>query len=164
MKISDKIKKFRLLRGLTQKQLGEKVGFPSLSADIRINQYETAKMKPKQDISDKIAKALDIDEELLFESKIENNKEIIATLFELCERNSLKVNIIDGQPYCSFDPNDNNKQINDFLIQYANKDNELKNKISKTTLYGIDYIAEKDIDNTKTEFEEWFLNYIKEVQ
>ena len=40
MTLGDKIKKYRILRQLTQKELGEKVGFSSKTADSRIRKYE----------------------------------------------------------------------------------------------------------------------------
>ena len=36
MKIGDRIKRIRTMRGMTQKELGLAVGFPTRSADVRI--------------------------------------------------------------------------------------------------------------------------------
>ena len=41
MTIGEKIKNARNLRGLTQKELGIKLGFDEKSADVRVAQYES---------------------------------------------------------------------------------------------------------------------------
>ena len=41
MNIGENIKNARNLRGLTQKELGMKLGFDEKSADVRIAQYES---------------------------------------------------------------------------------------------------------------------------
>ena len=41
MAIGERIKYFRNLRGMTQKYLGQIVGFPIKTADVRMAQYET---------------------------------------------------------------------------------------------------------------------------
>ncbi len=41
MAIGERIHFFRLMRGMTQKYLGQVIGFPEKSADVRLAQYET---------------------------------------------------------------------------------------------------------------------------
>ena len=41
MAIGERIRFFRNLRGMTQKWLGQAVGFPQKTADIRMAQYES---------------------------------------------------------------------------------------------------------------------------
>jgi transcriptional regulator with XRE-family HTH domain len=41
MAIGERIRFFRNLKGMTQKFLGVKVGFPEKTADIRLAQYES---------------------------------------------------------------------------------------------------------------------------
>ena len=41
MAIGERIRFFRNLRGMTQKYLGQVVGFPEKTADIRMAQYES---------------------------------------------------------------------------------------------------------------------------
>lgn len=48
-------------RGLTQRELGLKMGFPSPSAEIRIAQYECSRRYPKQSVIEQFAKVLHID-------------------------------------------------------------------------------------------------------
>ena len=60
--IGGKIKKYRELRGWTQKELGLRAGFAESSADVRIAQYEKNKRIPKENVLKDIAVALGIDE------------------------------------------------------------------------------------------------------
>ena len=53
--LGKKIKKLRLLRGLSQKELGIKVGFSPETADTRIRQYEKDAMAPKSEIRKRLA-------------------------------------------------------------------------------------------------------------
>lgn len=57
MKIGEEIKRLRIKRGLTQKQLGEMCGM----ADSAIRKYESGKVKPKIEAIKKLASALQVD-------------------------------------------------------------------------------------------------------
>lgn len=48
MNFGEKIKRIRLFRGMTQRELGRHLGFGESSADVRIAQYESGDRKPKQ--------------------------------------------------------------------------------------------------------------------
>ena len=52
MTLGERIRRFRRLRGLTQKELGIAVGFPETTADSRIRKYEMDLMKPKKELVD----------------------------------------------------------------------------------------------------------------
>ena len=56
MNIGDKIKKLRINKGLTQKQLGDLCGI----ADSAIRRYESGKVTPKLNTLKKLSYALDI--------------------------------------------------------------------------------------------------------
>ena len=47
MAIGERIRFFRNKRGITQKYLGQMVGFPESSADVRMAQYETGSRTPR---------------------------------------------------------------------------------------------------------------------
>ncbi len=55
MAIGDRIKFFRKLRGLTQKELGVMAGLNDKTADIRISQYESGLRTPKEDLLNRLA-------------------------------------------------------------------------------------------------------------
>lgn len=61
MAIGNRIRYFRKLRGLTQTQLGELLGFSELTAHVRITQYETSQKISKADTLQNIASALKVD-------------------------------------------------------------------------------------------------------
>ena len=48
MAIGERIHHFRLLRGFTQKYLGQQLGFSDSQADVRIAQYEKGARSPKE--------------------------------------------------------------------------------------------------------------------
>ena len=83
MNLGDKIKKYRVLRGLTQTKLGEMVGFSRTTANSRIRKYETNEMAPKADIRQKIALALNVDMSALSDIDIQTEEDIMQVLFYL---------------------------------------------------------------------------------
>ena len=60
MAIGERIRFFRNLCGMTQKYLGQVVGFPEKTADIRMAQYESGSRTPKADLTNKLAEVFDI--------------------------------------------------------------------------------------------------------
>ena len=50
MAIGERIRFIRNLRGMTQKWLGQAVGFPPKTADVRMAQYESGSRTPKEDL------------------------------------------------------------------------------------------------------------------
>lgn len=83
MTLGEKIKKYRELRGLTQRELGQKVGFSAGTEDSRIRKYEKNMMAPKIDIRRKIAEALDIDMSALNDIDIQTEKVLSERYFIL---------------------------------------------------------------------------------
>ena len=65
MAIGERIRFFRNLRGMTQKYLGQVVGFPEKTADIRMAQYESGSRTPKADLTNKLAEVFDISPQAL---------------------------------------------------------------------------------------------------
>ena len=55
MAIGERIRFFRNKKGVTQKYLGQVVGFPERSADVRMAQYETGSRTPKADLTRTLA-------------------------------------------------------------------------------------------------------------
>ena len=60
MATGERIRFFRILRGMTQKYLGLILGFPDNSADVRLAQYESEDRTPKADLTTQLAEALDV--------------------------------------------------------------------------------------------------------
>lgn len=117
MTLGDKIKKYRLLKNKTQKQLGLDVGFKPSTADVRINQYESDKMAPKSDIRTAIANSLDIDIEAISNVTITSYIDLMHIFFGLEDELGMTVEKKDGKTALVFD--DANKEITT-LISYLN--------------------------------------------
>ena len=81
MNIGDRIRWFRNRIGLTQKQLGMRVGFPDSNADIRIAQYEVGTRKPKADLTAAFAKASGVSPLAL---SIPDINHPLALIFQIC--------------------------------------------------------------------------------
>lgn len=108
-----RIKQIRLLRGLTQKELGLKVGFTKNSAESRISHYESGRRNPQNKVLKAIAAVLDVDVIALNTPDIDTYYGVMHTLFSLEDLYGLKVKLINGQPYL---------RIDDSLINPINKD------------------------------------------
>ena len=96
MAIGERIRFFRNLRGLTQKNLGQAVGFPEKSADIRMAQYETGTRSPKADLTAALASTLDVSPQALTVPDIDSYIGLMHTLFALEDLYGLKVDEVDG--------------------------------------------------------------------
>ena len=105
MTLGEKIKKYRELRGLTQKALGERVGFSIGTEDSRIRKYEKDMMAPKEDIRIKIAEALDIDMSALNDIDIQTEEDAIRILFYLEEKYGLEITKTRDEILLTFDSN-----------------------------------------------------------
>ena len=81
--IGGKIKKYRELRGWTQKELGLRAGFAESSADVRIAQYEKNKRIPKENVLKDIAVALGIDETVFFDADLLDKNRMYHALFDI---------------------------------------------------------------------------------
>lgn len=93
MTIGDKIRHTRNFRGLTQKELGIKIGFDEKSADNRIAQYETNYRVPKKDMLVQIAKALDVNVMNFTGSVAGVAEAIMFTFFWMDEENRGMINL-----------------------------------------------------------------------
>ena len=91
MSVGRKIRAIRDLRGMTQKDLGIKAGFSAATADVRIRQYESNKMVPKEDKLKEIADALDIDVSALKSHDIYSDLDLMQILFEIEEIYGLEI-------------------------------------------------------------------------
>jgi len=117
MTVGEKIRRNRILHDMTQKQLGEAVGFKSNTADVRINQYETNKMSPKFEIRSAIASALDIDFAAISDVNISTFEDIMHAFFELEDKFDINIEKRDGKTCIVFDENN---PLCEPLISYMN--------------------------------------------
>ena len=83
MAIGERIRFFRNLRGMTQKYLGQVVGFPEKTADIRMAQYESGSRTPKAELTESLASALGVSPLALSVPDIDSYIGLMHTLFTL---------------------------------------------------------------------------------
>ena len=91
MAIGKRIRFFRNLRGMTQKYLGQMVGFPEKTADIRMAQYESGSRSPKAELTENLAGALGVSPLALSVPDIDSYLGLMHTLFTLEDRYGLTV-------------------------------------------------------------------------
>ena len=83
MAVGKRIRFFRRLRSMTQKELGKAVGFSSRTASVRIAQYEIGARIPKPELLKQISDALNISADALTTPDLENVTCLMHTLFAL---------------------------------------------------------------------------------
>lgn len=97
MAIGERMHFFRTLRGMTQKYLGQMIGFSEKTADVRIAQYESGKRGPKDEMINQLADVFDVAPEALKVPDIDNYIGLMHTLFTLEDRYGLTVTKLDDQ-------------------------------------------------------------------
>lgn len=97
MAIGERINFFRNMRGMTQKYLGQLMGFPEKSADVRLAQYETGARTPKAELTTSLANALDVSPLALSVPDIDSYLGLMHTLFTLEDRYGLHIDEVDGE-------------------------------------------------------------------
>lgn len=119
MNIGDRIKYFRKLKGLTQKQLGYKLGFSNTTAEVRVTQYERGIRKPKGKLIDNLADALYVNKMAISIPEINDKYELFHLLFALDDEFGISVSSIDYELCLTIDPkNDNYEKIYNFLKEW----------------------------------------------
>ena len=147
MNLGDKIKKYRVLRGLTQTKLGEMVGFSRTTANSRIRKYETNEMAPKADIRQKLSDALNVDMSALSDIDVQSEEDIMQVLFLLEETQDMEI-VRDGNKISlTFDCESNrNPKLMGYLCNWAS---------TKDT-------TSDDADSQK-QYEDWKAQFPKDI-
>ena len=149
MTIGEKIKNARNLRGLTQRELGIKLGFDENSADVRIAQYESGTRTPKSELLSEIANVLGVNVNSLKNPSLENTETFIHLLFDL-EQESKKHHINNFSIISVYDELGNpqpaikfhNHLLTEFLTEWQLRRKELNEEII-----------------TEEEYAEWMMNF-----
>ena len=134
MAIGERIRFFRNLKGMTQKYLGVKLGFPEKTADIRMAQYESGSRTPKEDLTNELAELFGVSASALNVPDIESYNGLMHTLFALEDLYGIKVAEINGEVCLTLDKDTGGNYITMFEMFSAWKDQaeKLKNgEISK---------------------------------
>lgn len=106
MAIGKRIKFFRNRKGMTQKQLGEILGFLGKTSDVRMAQYESEARVPKHDLVKEMANLFGISTHALTVPDIDTNIGLMHTLFALEDMYGLKIGEIDGEICLRLDQSD----------------------------------------------------------
>lgn len=104
MAIGERIRFFRNLRGMTQKYLGGRMGFPEKSADVRMAQYESGTRTPKAELTAALANELGVSPQALNVPNIDSYIGLMHTLFTLEDIYGLSIERRDGAVVFRIDP------------------------------------------------------------
>ena len=97
MAIGERIHHFRLLRGFTQKYLGQQLGFSESQADVRIAQYEKGARSPKEKYLNALADIFEVSPHALAVPDIDSYVGLMHTFFTLEDFTGLNIGEIDGE-------------------------------------------------------------------
>ena len=144
--IGGKIKKYRELRGWSQKQLGIRCGFSPSTADVRIAQYEKNRKIPREKALKDIANALGISEYALFDADMMPEDRMFQALFDIEDFHGLHpVKKPDGY-YLEFS---GPTLIYDHMVSRLDYEGFLKGWYEMRQKYMADVKRNDDLDETK---------------
>ena len=129
MAIGERIRFFRNLRGMTQKYLGQVVGFPEKTADIRMAQYESGSRTPKAELTESLADALGVSPLALSVPDIDSYLGLMHTLFSLEDRYGLTVETGENGVSLRVDPRKGKDaaELSEILTAWAQQAEKLRN-------------------------------------
>lgn len=136
MTLGKKIKRIRTYRGMTQKELGIRLGYKESGADVRVAQYESNQRRPKKDTLYRIAEILEVSPYHFIQLGEESQEELIRTLLWMEEERTeslqiFSINNTESQAakvgICL-----SNREIEKILLEWMEKRNEvIKGEISE---------------------------------
>ena len=128
MAIGERIRFFRNLRGMTQKYLGQLVGFPEKTADIRMAQYESGSRTPKADLTESLAGALGVSPLALSVPDIDSYLGLMHTLFTLEDRYGLTIENGENGVFLHIDPRKGKDaaEVSEMLTVWAQQAEKLR--------------------------------------
>ena len=146
MAIGERIRFFRNLRGMTQKYLGQVVGFPEKTADIRMAQYESGSRTPKAELTENLASALGVSPLALSVPDIDSYLGLMHTLFTLEDRYGLTVETGENGVSLHVDPRKGKDaaELSEMLTAWAEQSEKYHNG-----------------DINRDEYDKWRYNYPK---
>lgn len=144
MAIGKRIKFFRNRKGMTQKQLGEILGFLGKTSDVRMAQYESETRVPKAELIKEMAHLFDVSPHALTVPDIDTSIGLMHTLFALEDIYGLKISKIDGEICLRLDKSDYStySSMNKMLTAWQLETTKLENG-----------------EITKEEYDEWRYKY-----
>jgi transcriptional regulator with XRE-family HTH domain len=152
MTVGQRIKKIRSLRGLTQRELGEKIGFAGKTADVRIAQYEAGTRTPKEGLLEKMADVLEVSPNALAEPDLNTHVGVMCALFALEDMYGARIGEVDGKMCLVFD--DGIASTGDYLLDSARR---TLNDMLRTWQREATKVEKGEI--TLGEYDEWRFGY-----
>ena len=96
MAVGRRIRYFRRKNHLTQKQLGELLGYSKSTAEVRVNQYENEIRLPKADTLAKLGRIFGVDAAVVDVPNIDDRAGLMQTFFMLEDIAGWKLAQVDG--------------------------------------------------------------------
>lgn len=146
MAIGKRIRFFRNRKSMTQKQLGEILGFLGKTSDVRVAQYESEARKPKLDLVKEMAHVFDVSPRALDVPDIDSYLGLMHTLFALEDMYGLKIGEIDGEVCLRLDKSTGSTYSTMFDMFHAWQEQAEKLKSGEIT---------------QEEYDQWRYNYPK---
>jgi Predicted transcriptional regulators len=146
MAIGERIRFIRNLRGMTQKYLGQQVGFDEKTADVRMAQYESGTRTPKADLTKALATVLDVSPHALEIPDIDGDVGLLHTLFTLEDLRGLQIKEVNGELCLKLDKS--RGRIYDDMHRMLSAWREQAAKLEAGEI-------------TKEEYDQWRYNYPK---
>lgn len=134
MAIGKRIKFFRNRKNLTQKQLGEQLGFMGKTSDVRMAQYESEARIPKHNLVKEMAGILGVNSHALTVPDIDTDIGLMHTLFALEDIHGFQIVKKDGHICLCLDSSDSapTDSIHTMLQAWQQQAEKLENgEISK---------------------------------
>ena len=97
MAFGKRIKLFRTLRGMKQRQVGEILGFNGAATEVRMAQYEAEAREPKAALVEQMASIFKVDPKAISVPEIDTYDGLMHTFFALEDMYGLKIAEIDGE-------------------------------------------------------------------
>lgn len=146
MAIGKRIRFFRNRKSMTQKQLGEILGFLGKTSDVRVAQYESEARKPKLDLVKEMAHIFDVSPRAIDVPDIDSYLGLMHTLFTLEDMYGLKIGEIDGEVCLRLDKSTGSTYSTMFDMFHAWQEQAEKLKSGEIT---------------QEEYDQWRYNYPK---
>lgn len=144
MAIGQRIRFFRNRKGMTQKQLGEVLGFLGKTSDVRMAQYESEARVPKHDLVKEMAGIFDVSTHALTVPDIDTYIGLMHTFFALEDMYGLKIDEMDGEVVLRLDKSD--------YSTYSSMDKMLRAWLTEAKKL-------ETGESTKEEYDDWRYKY-----
>ena len=135
---------FRNRKGMTQKQLGEVLGFLGKTSDVRMAQYESEARVPKHDLVKEMAGIFDVSTHALTVPDIDTYIGLMHTFFALEDMYGLKIDEMDGEVVLRLDKSD--------YSTYSSMDKMLRAWLTEAKKL-------ETGESTKEEYDDWRYKY-----